>query len=44
MTYTVFMDGRFLARFATREGALGYIQHQQKPGAEFEICDESDEL
>jgi hypothetical protein len=44
MTYSIFKDGKFMARFATREGALAYIYNSHDRTAEFEITDESDEL
>jgi hypothetical protein len=44
MTYSVWLDGRFMARFATRDGALGWVQAQPGAPFEYEITDESDEL
>jgi hypothetical protein len=43
MTYTVWKLGQFAARFATRDGALGWIQSQPGSHDDYEITDESDE-
>jgi hypothetical protein len=42
MTYTVWKLGQFAARFATRDGALSWIQ-SQGGGDDYEITDESDD-
>jgi hypothetical protein len=44
MTYTVWKLGECVARFATRDGALGYVQGHIANYDDYEILDESDEL
>jgi hypothetical protein len=44
MSYSVWKLGQFVARFATRDGALGYVQSHLADYEDYEITDESDEL
>jgi hypothetical protein len=42
MTYKVWKLGEFVASFATREGALGYVTGHVSDYDDYEITDESD--
>jgi len=44
MMFKVWKLGEFVASFATREGALGYVNGHINEYADYEITDESDAL